>query len=409
MAPLMSSTRPAHRPFSQAPFVAVTGLSARLLAQSAARGGLNVVALDLFGDRDTLRYAGLWFDIGAEGLSVDRARLFDALERVARVPHMLGFIVGSGLEAFAEELASAPRLPRFIGNSADASAAVRDPRRFFPLLDALNIAHPDVALTRPDDPDGWLVKHADGCGGTHIQSAALSPSTSVAPAEYFQRQAKGRSMSALFVAARHEASVIGFAEQLTSTMGDLPFVHIGSIGPVDLPMHVAAKISEAIRAIVSRTGLTGINSIDFLLDGDAFRVLEINARPSSTMALYEAARPGIWPRGLIDCHINACLHGHLPPEARTPPTRRAGQRVLFAPHGFVMSQAFSDAAFADPICYDVPHHGTRIEAGQPVCTLVVTAPSTDAVRDALEREHARLLQCIETCQESCDDVIFSPG
>jgi predicted ATP-grasp superfamily ATP-dependent carboligase len=367
-----------------------------------------VVALDVFGDRDTLRYAGLWFDIGGGGLSVDRARLFDALERVARVPHMLGFIVGSGLEPFAEELARAPRLPHFMGNSAEATAAVREPRRFFALLDELGIAHPDLSFTRPDDPAGWLVKEANGCGGTHIEPAALSSPITAARQAYFQRLATGRSMSALFVAARHQASVLGFADQLTSTMGHLPFVHIGSIGPVDLPPSAVSKVDAAIRAIVSRTGLTGINSIDFLLDGDAIRVLEINARPSSTMALYEAAWPDAWPRGLIDCHIDACLHGHLPAQAHMPPARRAGQRVLFAPHGFVVSRAFSDAAFADPVCYDVPHPGTRLEAGQPVCTLSVTAPSTDAVRDALEREHARLLQCIETCQESCDDVIPSP-
>lgn len=38
---------------ARAPFVAVAGLSARMLAQSAARAGLRVVALDVFGDCDT--------------------------------------------------------------------------------------------------------------------------------------------------------------------------------------------------------------------------------------------------------------------------------------------------------------------------------------------------------------------
>ena len=57
----------------------------------------------------------------------------DALECAARLPRMLGLIVTSGLEPLAMELSRAPRVPRFIGNGAQA-LAVRDPRRFFALL-----------------------------------------------------------------------------------------------------------------------------------------------------------------------------------------------------------------------------------------------------------------------------------
>jgi predicted ATP-grasp superfamily ATP-dependent carboligase len=381
---------------SRAPRVAVAGLSARLVAQSAARAGLNVVALDIFGDRDTRAHAGMWFDIGGNGLSIDRARLYDALERAARLPRMLGLIVTSGLEPLAGELARAPRVPRFLGNGAQA-AAVRDPRRFFALLDEAQVAHPDVRYTPPADRSGWLVKRSDGCGGTHIEWAE---DVERAPAgAYFQRLAKGRSMSALFVAAHREAAVIGFAEQLTVAAGRLPFVHAGSLGPVQLPWHIAARIVEAIDRIVWQTDLTGLNSIDFLLDGDTFSVLEINTRPSSTMALYEAAWPDAWPRGLIGAHLDACLHGDLPhtsdTAARTP-SLHAGQRVVFAREGFTASRAFSDACFDDPACHDVPLAGARIEAGQPVCTMTVSAPAFCDLRDALDREHARILQRIET-------------
>ena len=381
---------------SRAPRIAVAGLSARLVAQSAARAGLNVVALDIFGDRDTREHAGMWFDIGGNGLSIDRTRLFDALEHAARLPRMLGLIVTSGLESLAGELSRAPGVPRFIGNGAQA-AAVRDPRRFFALLDEAHIAHPEVRYAMPESRDNWLMKRSDGCGGTHIEWAA---NVERAPAcAYFQRLAQGRSMSALFLAAHREAAVIGFAEQLTVEAGRLPFVHAGSLGPVRLPPHVAARIVEAIDRIVWQTDLTGLNSIDFLLDGDTFSVLEINTRPSSTMALYEAAWPDAWPRGLVGAHLDACLHGELPhtPDmlARTPPLH-AGQRVVFAHEGFTASRAFSDACFDDPACHDIPLVGARIEAGQPVCTMTVSAPAFDDLRCALDREHARLLQRIET-------------
>jgi predicted ATP-grasp superfamily ATP-dependent carboligase len=388
-------------PFSRAPCVAVAGLSARMLAQSAARAGLSAVALDLFGDRDTREHASAWFDIGGEGLSIDRERLLEALERATRLPRMLGLITTSGAEPHMDAIfRHGARLPRLIGNGAEATSAVRDPRRFFALLDELRIAHPEIAFARPANPDGWIVKRADGCGGVHIEAAVSGTADG-----YFQRIAPGRPMSALFVGARREAVLIGFADQLSVAAGALPFVHAGSLGPVELPRDTARALEQAIGAIVWRTGLVGLNSIDFLLDGDAVRVLEINARPSSTMTLYDAAWPAAWPCGLIGCHIDACLDGLLPAGPSAPPPRRAGQRVVFAPRGFTVPPAFSDASFADPACHDVPLAGTRIDAGQPVCTLIVTAPDIDAVRREIDRQHALLLQRIATCRESFHDVI----
>ncbi len=83
----------------------------------------------------------------------------------------------------------------------------------------------------------------------------------------------------------------------------------------------------AIAALCARTGLTGINSCDFLLDGDAFELLEINTRPSSTMTLYETASPDAWPRGLLACHIEHAATAACRRLLRLrPPRRRAGQQ-----------------------------------------------------------------------------------
>lgn len=392
------------------PFVAVVGLSARMLAESATRAGLNIVALDLFGDRDTQRDAQHWFDIGDGALSVDPDRLVAALQRAARLPNLLGFVTASGLEGLATRLSNTPGLPRIIGNTADEAAAVRNPERFFAMLDTMGIAHPEIARAMPDDSAQWLIKDANGCGGTHIvaanviSGAAMSATTQ---STYFQRVCAGQPFSALFVAARREACVIGFAEQHVTSVGTLRYVHSGSLGPVDLPAHIVDQVETSIHAIVACTPLSGLNSLDFLLDGDTVRVLEINARPSATMALYEAASPRTWPRGLLDCHIDACLNGRLPrePSSRLPPRWRAAQKVIYAPHAFVASARFSQTCFDDPACRDIPQSGTLIEAGQPVCTAVVIASTIAAARDALGAQHARILQRIATCHELSHDFI----
>lgn len=394
-----------HRSLTQAPFVALAGLSARWLAQSAARAGLHAAALDIFGDRDTREAAELWFDIGTGdgALVIDRARLVDALTRVARLPGLLGWIGGSGLEPLMPQLCSEPGLPRYLGNDAEAIAAVREPRRFFALLDALRIAHPAVSFERPVSAEGWLFKRADGCGGTHIKPADAFGLTTDSTHGYFQHIGKGRSLSALFIGAHGGAHMIGFAEQLTCAIDDLRFVHAGSIGPIDLAPALVAHVQQALDALCARTGLVGINSCDFLSDGTAFDVLEINPRPSSTLALYETASPDAWPAGLLACHLDACRHGRAPSAASLAlahePRWRAGQRVLFAQRPFNVPAAFSDVCLRDPQCRDVPMPATRIEAGQPVCTLHVRAASVDAVRSALDAQHERVVQRIETCDE----------
>jgi predicted ATP-grasp superfamily ATP-dependent carboligase len=463
------SARATARPYARAydirvPFVAIAGLSARLFTESAAQARLNVAALDLFGDRDTRQRAKVWLDVGGEGLSIDREKLFDALARVARLPRMLGLIAGSGLEPYARELHERTDMPRFIGNDMRAIDAVREPGRFFALLDELGVEHPEVSITRPpEDTHGWIGKRADGCGGMHIRAAsefvagdladrdrtastasdrtasdparsdptaarpsegdaAASPHNAAAPSPiYFQRVAPGRSMSALFIAAGGNAVIIGFAEQLTVSHGALRFVHTGSLGPIDLPPLVASRIGDIVQAIVAKTGLVGMNSIDFLLDDDdAIRVLEINARPSSTAALYEIASPAAWPHGLLACHIDACLKGRLPspppPLAASAasataatPQRYAAQRVAFAPHSFSVTQRFSDTLFAAPWCRDVPQPGVRIAAGEPVCTLIATAAAPARLRDELERQRTRLLELIDTCHESHDDLHTRTG
>ncbi len=137
-------------------------------------------------------------------------------QRAARLPGLIGWIDGSGLEPFVAQLCGTRGLPRFIGNPVEASAPVREPQRFFALLDALDIPHPAVAFTRPADArlalmepaeaQGWLVKHADGCGGTHIEPATTVSDSRVPAKAYFQRaEQRPLAVGAVYRRARPRA------------------------------------------------------------------------------------------------------------------------------------------------------------------------------------------------------------
>ena len=113
------------------------------------------------------------------------------------------------------------------------------------------------------------------------------------------------------------------------------------------------------------------------------------------MSLYETVWPQRWPLGLIERHLAACRRAQLPLAPASPVRECAAQQVVFAPHSLVVSQELSDACIADACCRDIPMPGTRVAAGQPFCTVVVRAPTREALQRALDEAHARILDRIE--------------
>src|SRR5512143_1156401 len=145
---------------SEPPFlvVAVTG---RALAGSAARAGLPVVVLDLFDDRDTRASAALSRSVRApRRLRFDGRVLLGAARTLAPAGRCAGLVYGAGFEGRGELLGHLAAGRRLYGNDPSVVATVRDPGRFFRLLDRLGISHPQVRRQLPRSPLGWLVKHA---------------------------------------------------------------------------------------------------------------------------------------------------------------------------------------------------------------------------------------------------------
>ena len=409
--------------------IAVAALSARQLAQAAARAGLEVVALDAFGDRDTCAAASRWVPIGASGaLRIDAARLLDALRSLARSGAVQGWVVGSGFEACPELLEQGAALLPLLGTAGADVRRVRDPKTFFDTLDALGIAHPEVRLDSAGLGEGWLIKDFGACGASHIRHAGDAPDRSpifslsgtrqpkagafrvpesglcslslrerAGVRVYAQREAAGTPMSATFIGNGRRALLLGCNRQIVRPFDGGPYRFHGVIGPLAVPAPVRREIARMLDALTAAFALRGLGSLDFLLDGHTVRVLEVNPRPPASLALY----PRVGDQPVFRAHLAACA-ADGDSDFPDNPWRTGAARDAAAASAAAAADAAADAdadvdVDADTIsAAEQPVRGTEIIfAPRPVrlsataAAQLATLPAThDLPRDASPGSHA---------------------
>jgi predicted ATP-grasp superfamily ATP-dependent carboligase len=376
------------------PVLAVAGLSVRALAQAARRGGEEVIALDLFGDQDTLAASVQWLPIGEPAhMRIEPARVLSALAALAERGDVSGWVVGGGFDGHGALLDQGGALLPLIGTAPRDVERVRDPAVFFGALDRLGIAHPEVRWTPPQESMGWLLKDAHGSGGWHIRRAPHRMQAQVPAHHYFQREERGTPMSATFIAAGRGATVLGFNELIVHAQAARPFVYSGVVGPVTLPAGAVAKIGAALDALVSEFSLRGLGSLDFLWDGEAARVLEINPRAPASLVLYDERVE----HGVMHAHVRACLHGEAPRlVGPSSPDAVAGQEIVFARRALTIGEAAARRLASRPDVHDRPRGEMMVGEGDPVCTLGARGANAAQVRARLHAAREALLEELET-------------
>ena len=368
--------------------LAVAAVSVRLLAEAALQAGHRVVALDLFGDQDTQRACTQWLPIGdPASMRIDGPRLLAALAELARSGDVAGWIAGSGFEAQIDLLARGAELLPLIGTAPPDVQRVRDPKAFFACLDAHGIAHPPLQYAAPLDPVGWLAKDPGGCGGWQVRPAS-SRAERLPQGAYFQRQVPGLPMSATFVANGRDARVLGFNRQLVRRFGAHPFVFCGVVGPLALDETLERELGGVVRTLAAEFGLRGLGSLDFMLDGEQFALLEVNPRPPASLALYLDGLP-------MQAHLRACLHGELPDPAPDCAAPLRGSEIVFARAPLRLGTEAVRELAAWPQCHDLPRAGSAFAAGDPLCSLTAQADSADDVIALLATRREALLARME--------------
>jgi predicted ATP-grasp superfamily ATP-dependent carboligase len=351
--------------------------STRKLAQSAARAGLAACAIDHFADADTRRYAARCLALTPGEQGFDESELLVAAGQIAPNAPL---VYGSGPDNHPDWVEKLAQGRPLLGNSPKILRIVINPRRFFALLDRLDIPYPEIRFSAPACLEGWLVKPGCGEGGKRVGFAA----TKCPPPKdaYYQRRVQGEAYSVLFLADGKASRIIGFNTQwISSRDPSQPFLFAGALNRAGLDEAQRSSVAAYAEKLTLALGLVGMNGLDFMIEDGLCRVLELNPRPSATMALYDAD----FDAGLLAAHIAAC-QGRLPDGAMPVGPVRA-LRILFAPRVI----RIGEDCFWHAGCADIPNPGTTVYAGQPLCSLMAEGGDRGAVVALLDLTESECL------------------
>lgn len=346
--------------------VLIAAISGRALAASARRAGYRVLVADMFCDIDTVALAERTAKIpGDFHNGIDGNCLMETLEDLASGEEPLAVVCGSGFERRPEIVDEIARRFRLAGNRAQAIRRVKSPERFAADCAALAIPHPEIRRLVPSDPENWLAKTEGAAGGTHIRSAN---GMAADPGRYFQRLVHGDNVSALFIGDGRAAQIIGFSRQFAAPRPGAPYRYGGALRLQRFDRRHAAMIGDWLTGLTRRAGLVGLCSADLIRSNGGYQLLEINPRPGATLDIFDSdAVP------LMEAHLSAsCGEPYALPRFNDNMASMIAYTNRPVDH-------FPAIAWPDWTA-DRQSAGTRLDAGDPVCTVFARGPNATATR-----------------------------
>jgi len=373
--------------------VLVAGVSTRAAAESAARAGFDVTAIDAFGDLDqhpAVRSLVLPHDDGAQ---------FTA-EAAAEAVRDIAADAAVYLSPFENHTRAidALALGRALwGNPPDVLRRVRDPFLLAGVLRRRGFAAPLTRVDVPREPRSmeWLVKPFRSGGGHGVRP--WTPDTTVLPGFYAQERIDGVSASIVFVAARGRAVPLGMSRQLIgdAAFGASGYRYCGNVLASADDEVITERVVESLialaRNVTEQFGLIGLNGIDCLVCDEVPYAIEVNPRWCSSMELVER-QYGV---SIFGVHAAACVDGVLP-DFDLSSARRIrsvlGKAIVFAREDGVVDD--TRAWLGDETVRDVPKPGEPLTKGQPICTVFAEAPDINACLARLkERAQSIVSRC----------------
>jgi predicted ATP-grasp superfamily ATP-dependent carboligase len=345
-----------------------------MLAELAVGAGHAAIALDHFGDRDLQDICSSVSMRELDGAHGGMAALTGVAERI-EAPSV---VYGGGFENHPLLVDRLARGRRLLGNPSQTLRRVRDPGMLAKCLRAEGLAYPRTltgryAPHRADASRRWLRKPLHGGAGRGVREWTGGP---LEGDVIVQEHVTGVDCSVAGVADGRRATVLGLSEQLIGRreFGATGYRWCGNVVPPRLPAGERSSLLRQAQAICSRLtetfGLVGSFGVDLIWDGERAWTVEVNPRPCASLETIEAAHGG----KVFDAHLQS-IAGEIPPldlEASWAHGGSAGKAVLYADADLVVGETRD---WAGKGIRDIPHPGTRIARGHPVCTLTSRADS----------------------------------
>jgi predicted ATP-grasp superfamily ATP-dependent carboligase len=368
--------------------ILIAASSGRALAGAARRAGFRPLAADFFDDLDT---RGLCARSHLVEGGLDRGftaeNLLPALNTLAEGEAPCGIVYGAGFEDRPELLGFVGRRFPLLGNPPDVVRNVKDPARLSELCATLNIPHPEISASMPRERHHWLVKSTGGAGGSHVAPAGAL--RAAGEEIYFQRITSGKPVSILFVADGAKARIVGLSRQWAAPAPGEPFRFGGSLRPAGLAPRLNGLLRRAAKAITAACGLRGLNSIDFLVEGGDYTLIEINPRPGATLDIFDD-RGG----ALFHAHVESC-------RGRLPARRLGSGDAAAAGIAYTRYEISSMPEFDWPSwTADRQKAYSEVRAHDPLCTIVARAAEPARARALLEARTNWILDQLEQVQNN---------
>ena len=361
--------------------VLIVGVSTRAAAESAARAGFEVIALDAYADLDqhpSVRAMSLPRDFGVPFSA-------EAIVSAAREIPSDAVVYLSSLENHPKAVDALATGRTLWGNTSEVLRGVREPGALGAAFTAHGVRSPHVFTSTPSARAAtdrrWLIKPRVSGGGHGVRF--WSPDETVTRGHYLQEFMEGVPGSVVFVAASRGGVALGISRQLVgeSAFGVSGFRYCGNI--VDRRTEVIARATTLVDAVISECPLVGVGSIDFIATDEGLCPVEVNPRWSASMELVERSRDV----SMFAIHADACAGAALPQFdlTRQPAGSEVhGKAIVFARESIVVGK--TQSWLADPSVRDVPREGEHIAAGQPICTVfAVGADDGDCHHRLVER------------------------
>jgi predicted ATP-grasp superfamily ATP-dependent carboligase len=333
----------------------------------------------MFGDQDTLNAAHAHVRLpGGLASGIDEQALIPALETLSRGQNPIGVVCGTGFEDRTQLLRCLAERWRLLGNGADVVAKAKNPEFLSSLCADFGIPFPDISLSKPANPDGWLVKRRGGAGGIHVRPAGQS--SNLGGGVYYHRKVSGTPVASSFLADGERATILGYSAQWSSPTPRQPHRYGGAVRPARLAPRMSDLLSAVVRRIAAAMSLVGLNSVDFLVDGKRFWLLEINPRPGATLDIFETANDSLFAQ-----HVAACAG--KPAKGLQYPAGASAAEIVYAKDDIVSVPALNWPDWTT----DRPLAGTTIKAGEPVCTVHARDPAVAGARALAEKRRDTVL------------------